>query len=108
MNDEDILSLSCAGIIVILVLVGLLWLVLGMKPFTFKKKKEGSGTCLTITAKRNLASVILYARFGSEEIRFERKRIRKGQSVDFVFPSSEKKIKLVVETDPGNERTIEV
>ncbi|MFH0737116.1 MAG: hypothetical protein V1827_00105 [Candidatus Micrarchaeota archaeon] len=108
MNDDELLSLSCAGVIVLAILILVLFFAFGMKPYSYKKKKEGQNTCLSIMAKRNLSKVTVIARFGSEEIRFERKRIRKDQSVDFVFPQSDKKIKLVVETDPGNERTIEV
>ena len=107
MNDTDIVTISCAAIVVLAVIAVAVFLF-GRKAFTYKKGKEGANTCLTIYAKRNLAKVVVVARFGGEEIKFERKRIRKDQSVDFVFPSSEKKIKLVIEAEPGNEHHFEI
>ncbi|MFH0884476.1 MAG: hypothetical protein V1861_02090 [Candidatus Micrarchaeota archaeon] len=108
MSDDDILVMGCAGILV-LVAIGLIaFVILGMKAFSYEKRKEGSNTCLTVKAKRNIAKVSVQATFGKEDILFERKRIRKGQSVDFVFPSSDKPAKLIVETDSGASQTIEV
>lgn len=105
---DDILALVCAGGLILAVLIAVLLLIFGLRPFTYSKRKEGSNTCLTITAKRDLARVTVFARFGSEAIKFERKRIRKGQSIDFVFPASKKKTKLVVETEKGKEKAFEI
>jgi hypothetical protein len=107
MND-DILAFGCAGALILLIIVVVVFLIFGRRPFSYHKRKEGSNTCLTITAKRNLAKVSVFARFGGEAIKFERKRIRKGQSVDFVFPASKKKTKLVVESEKGKERAFEI
>jgi len=107
MND-DILTIVCAGALILTVILVVLFLIFGMRPFRYNKRKEGSNTCLEITAKRDLAKVTVFARFGSEQIRFERKRIRKGQSIDFVFPESKKKTKVVVETEKGKEKAFEI
>jgi hypothetical protein len=106
--EDDFLTLGCAGALLVVALIILVLVILGLRPYTIRKKKEGSNTCLTIRAKRNLAKVTVVARLGDEEVTFERKRIRKGQSVDFVFPSSDKKAKLIVEVESGNARTAEV
>ena len=108
MSEEDILTIVCAGALIISAIAVVAFIVLNLKAFTYEKKKEGSETCLTVNAKKNLAKVTVQARFGSEEIKFERKRIRKGQSVDFVYPHSEKKAKLIVEPESGSPQTIEV
>jgi hypothetical protein len=108
MSDDDILVMGCAGILVLIAIGVIAFIILGLKAFSYEKRKEGGNTCLTIRAKRNLAKVSVQASFGNEDILFERKRIRKGQSVDFVFPSSDKPAKLVVETDSGASQTIEV
>ena len=107
MND-DIVAMGCAGGLILAVILLALFLVFGMRPFKYSKRKEGSNTCLTITAKRNLARISVFAKFDSENIRFDRQRVRKGQSIDFVFPASKEKIKVVVETDKGKENAFEV
>lgn len=108
MTDEDILALCCGGVLALTAASVIVFIILNLKAFTYQKHKEGSNTCLTITAKRNLNKVTVKARFGHEEITFERKRIRKGQSVDFVYPSSDRKAKVIVEAESGNVQTVEV
>jgi hypothetical protein len=108
MNDDDILIAGCAGILILIALGVIAFVIIGLKAFSYEKRKEGSNTCLTVRAKRNLNKVTVQASFGNDDIKFERKRIRKGQSVDFVFPSSDKPAKLVVETDSGSVQTVEV
>ena len=105
---DDVLTFGCAGALILFVIIVVVFLVFLRRPFRYSKKKEGQNTCLTITAKKNLAKVSVFARFGSEAIKFERKRVRKGQSIDFVFPASKNKSKLVVETEKGKEQTFEV
>ncbi|MEW6749240.1 MAG: hypothetical protein AB1295_06045 [Candidatus Micrarchaeota archaeon] len=106
--NEDIISLACAGGLILAVILIAAFLVFGMRPFKYAKRKEGSNTCLTITAKRNLAKITVFARFTGESVKFERQRVRKDQSIDFVFPASKEKIKVVVETEKGKENAFEV
>ncbi len=108
MNDDELLVAGCAGLLILAAIAVLAMIILNLKAFTYTKRKEGANTCLTVTAKRNLARVSVIARFGEEEITFERKRIRKGQSVDFVFPRSDRKARLVVESEVGSPHTVEV
>lgn len=108
MSEDDILVMGCAGILVLLAVGLIAFVILGLKAFSYEKRKEGGNTCLTVRAKRNLAKVTVHATFGNDDILFERKRIRKGQSVDFVYPSSEKPAKLVVEMESGSSQSVEV
>lgn len=108
MTEEDFLAIICTGTLILGIIGVIALIVLNMRAFSIQRRKEGGNTCLTIMAKRNLALVRVEAKFGNEEIRFERKRVRKGQSVDFVFPQSEKKVKLVVEDESGSVQTREV
>jgi hypothetical protein len=108
MSEDDILIAGCAGILILIAAGIIAFVVLGLKAFSYEKRKEGGNTCLTINAKRNLAKVTVVAGIGNDEIRFERKRIRKGQSVDFVYPSSDKPAKLTVETETGSPHSLEV
>jgi len=108
MSEDDILIVGCAGILILIAIGVIAFVILGLKAFSYEKRKEGANTCLTIIAKRNLAKVTVQARFGNEEIKFERKRIRKGQSVEFVYPASDKPAKLIVETETGSPQVAEV
>jgi hypothetical protein len=104
---EDLL-LPCALIFVLFIAAIGIFLLLNRRPFRYEKRKEGQNICLSVTAKKNLDRVVVTARFDGEEISFERKRIRKGQCVDFVFPASEKKIKLLVAAESGSAQEFEV
>lgn len=108
MSEDDLLIAGCAGILIIIAFGVIAFVILGLKAFSYEKRKEGSNTCLTVNAKRNLTKVTVQAKFGNEEISFERKRVRKGQSIEFVFPASEKPAKLIVETETGNPQVVEV
>jgi len=108
MNDDELLVAGCAGLLILGAIIVLAMVILNLKAFSYSKRKEGTNTCLTVMAKRNLARVSVVARFGDEEITFERKRIRKGQSVEFVFPQSDRKAKLTVESEVGSPHTLEV
>ncbi len=108
MTEEEMLAYLCIGGIAFLVIVVLSLLVLGSGPFTYRKRVEGQNTCLTVTAKRNLSRISLLAKVGDDEITFERKRIRKGQSVDFAYPVTKNPGRLTVEVEPGHSRVVEI
>lgn len=108
MSEDDLLIMGCAGILILVAVGVIAFVIIGTKAYGYEKRKEGANTCLTVFAKRNLARVTVQARFANEEIKFERKRIRKGQSVDFVFPSSDKPARLTVETETGSPHSVDV
>jgi uncharacterized protein (UPF0333 family) len=108
MTEDEILAGVCVGALALLIIIVLALMAIGSTPFTYRKKSEGGNTTLTVTANRNLSHITVVAKLGNEDIMFERKRIRKGQSVDFVYPSSKVPAKLKVEVESGNVRTAEV
>lgn len=101
------LEILAAGIMVLCILL-ILYLLFGSKPVKYQKKVYGGNTSLVITAKCNLAKVLVTAKFDQEEIAFERKRIRKGQTIEFVYPSSKNPAKLIVQTESGRTLAFEV
>ena len=108
MIEDDVLPYVCAAALALGAIAVIAFFIYNLRAFTYQKRKEGANTCLTVTAKRNLNRVVVDAKFGEEGIKFERKRVRKGQSIDFVFPASQRKAKLTVETESGNIQAAEV
>ena len=108
MSDMDLLPIVCFGGLLLLIVILVALLALGSGAFSYRKRSEGHNTCLSITARRNIARVCLIVKIGNDDITFERRRIRKGQSVDFVYPATKNPGKLTVEVEPGNVRTVEV
>lgn len=106
--EEDVLPIICAGVLVLMAVVAIVLVILNLKPFTWRKKSEGSSICLTVTAKRNLNKATVKVSVDGEDVVFERRRIRKGQSVDFVYPSTKTLAKLTVEVESGNVQVAEV
>ena len=98
----------CAGSVILLCLMAIAYILLGFRQFSYKKKNMGTQTSLVVAANRDLFRIAVVARFGREEITFERKRIRKGQSVEFVYPRSDQKASLTVEAESGHARAYEV
>ncbi len=105
---EDPLTLMCAGTIALIIAAGIVLFLLGRRSFAIQKRRQGSETIITVVAKRNLERVSVLARFDGEEVQLERRRVRKGQSVDFSFPYSEKKTRIIVVAESGNPQSVEV
>ncbi len=108
MSDDIAIAGVCVGAFILVLLVVIVIAILRNKPFSYKKKTTDKNTTLTIKANRNLHKVVVEARFGGDSIKFERKRIRKGQTVDFTFPASNKPTKLIVEIESGKPKAFEV
>jgi hypothetical protein len=108
MTDDILIAGGCAGAFILVLLLVAVFLILRRKPFTYRKKTTDKNTTLTIVANRNLHKVTVEARFGGDSIKFERKRIRKGQTVDFTYPASNKPTKITVEADAGKPKVSEV
>ena len=90
--------LICGGTLLLALIV---WLIT-LRPFIYRRKNDANSTCITIIPKRNLERVTLIVPLGKETIKFERKRIRKGVNIDFVFPLSNKPAQLTVELESGH------
>lgn len=100
-----VLSFSCVGALLLVIVIIVL---LTSKPFKYEKRQEGDNTCLTITAMRTIDRVVIVVTENKEKMTFERKRIKKGQKIDFVFPTPKKPIKVIVEMGDNNQRVFEV
>ena len=103
----------CIGfILVVLFLLILLILVrlLFSKPITYKKAVSKQGlTNLTITAKRDINKITVIAKLsGGDDIKFQRNRLHKDRVVDFSYPASGSKTKIIVEMEKGKEKIFEV
>lgn len=108
MIDGLILNVLCVGALLLILLVIVILIILTSKPFKYEKKQEGDNTCLTVTAMREIERVMVMVTNNKEKMTFERKRIKKGQRIDFVFPTSKKPIKLIVEVDGNHQRVFDV
>jgi hypothetical protein len=106
--EYNVLNVICGACLSLALILVLVLIILNLRPFNYKKKIEGQNTCLTIMAKRNIDRVAVQTWIGNDMIDFERKRIRKGQKIDFVFPTPDKKIKLIVEVEAGRQRAFEI
>lgn len=92
------------GSMVVIIFILIIYLLFFSRPFRYKKKQTKDKTCIAITAKKNLSRITLVA----EEITFERRRIRKGQNIEFVYPHSEKPVKLIVVGESGRAHHLEI
>ena len=106
---DTMFGYACAGTVVLLCLIAIVYLVVGgFRQFSYRKKAIGNQTSLSVKANRDLFRIGVVARFNNEEIAFERRRIKKNQSVEFVYPRSDQKAKLTVEAESGHARVYEV
>lgn len=108
MISNEVLNALCVGAFLLILLAIVIVIILTLKPFKYEKKDEGGNTCLTITAMRQIDKIIIVVTNNKEKMTFERKRIKKGQRIDFVFPTSKKPIKLIVEVDNNYQRVFDV
>jgi hypothetical protein len=106
--DDQTIQAVCGGSIILLLLAALAIFLMGRRHFTCRKRRAGDSAILTVTARRNLRKIVVLARFDGEDMSFERMRVRKGQSVEFSFPWSDKKTKVTVEAESGSAQAAEV
>ncbi len=102
-----VLLIGASVIIVICILVAA-YLLLNQKPYTFAKSATGAGTSLLFDAKRDVRSISVSDGPGKKALKYERKNIKGGETVEFVFPNTDNKLILIVEEGSGSERTYEV
>ncbi len=99
---------ACAGTVVLLCLVAIIYIVLGLKQFGYRKTVHGNSVSLSVSANRDIFRVAVAAPCDGGDVNFERRRIRKGQTIEFVYPRSNRKAKLTVEAESGRARVYEV
>ncbi len=95
-------------VIVFAVLVILILLFLFNRPYSCNRKVSGENTVFTLDAKKDIAKVEVTGKFGKESIKFQRKDIKKGEKIEFVYPASTEPAAVTVEIEEGNPKTFEV
>ncbi len=73
----------------------------------FSKKREGAKAAVLLKANKAVLAVRLYARLGEGDLLFERKRIDRGQTIEFSYPYSPEKVKMVVDLASGEQKVFE-
>ncbi|MBU0532355.1 hypothetical protein KKB44_02570 [Candidatus Micrarchaeota archaeon] len=94
----------CVGVGILLLLLIMFYIIFLSKSFNYSKKTKGDVSSITVVARKNLASVSVVA----GDITFERKRIIKGQFVEFDYPSTKQSVKLIVEEESGRVQTVAI
>ena len=96
-----------AGAAVAVVLLAVALILMRRRAFKVSRRIEGQNTCITLHARGNLERISLVAGVNGEDMAFERRRVRKGQSIEFIFPTSEKKARITVVLESGATQTAE-
>lgn len=94
----------CAGAGIIALLLIVIYILFLSKPYKHWKKTTKDKTTIVVEAKRNLEKVSVK----TWDFTLERKRVRKGQMVEFDFPASKRPVKLIVEVGSGRVETVEL
>jgi hypothetical protein len=94
----------CAGVGIVALLLIIIYVLFLSKPFKYWKKTSKDKTSVIVEAKTNLAKVSVK----TWDFTLERKRVRKGQIVEFDFAVSKRPVKLIVEVGSGRVETVEL
>ena len=78
------------------------------RPYSCSRKIKGKETIFTLDAKKDIASVDIVGKFGNEKIKFQRKDIKKGEQIEFVYPASTEPASVTIEMEKGKTKTFEV
>ena len=97
-----------AGAVVLLCSLVICYLFLFSKPFSFSKTIKDDSASLIFSTRRDIQRVLLSCGSGKCEIKFERRNIRNGETIEFVYPLSLEKAKLVVEMGPEGVKTFDI
>lgn len=95
-------------VVVFAVLVILILLFIFNRPYSCNRKVQGDETIFTLDAKKDIAGIEVVGKFGKESIKFQRKDIKKGEKVEFVYPASTEPASVTLEMEKGNQKKFEV
>jgi|GEM_PF-6499417 len=95
----------CASLLVILCLVVIVYLIFFSKPVKITKRVSGSVVHITVKANRDIEQIDVTA---GKDIGFIRKHVKKGQEVEFTYPTEESPAKLVIQLGKDKSKTYEL
>jgi hypothetical protein len=102
------IEVMLAFIIIFAVVFIIILLFFFNRPYNCNRKIEGDKTIFTLDAKKDIANVEVLGKFGKEKIKFQRKDIKKGEKIEFIYPASTEPASVTVEIEKGNQKTFEV
>lgn len=98
----------CSGAVVMLCIILIGYLVFFRKPYHIKKETGNGSVTVTLDTRTALSRASLICADGKDGLRFERKNIKAGETIVFVYPAGEGKPCLIVEAVSGNAQTFEI
>ncbi len=103
------LEVMLAFVIVFAAVIIVVLLFFFNRPYNCNRKIEGDNTVFTLDAKKDISSIEVLGKFGkNEKIKFQRKDIKKGEKIEFVYPASTEPASVTIEIEKGNAKTFEV
>ena len=98
----------CAAAIIIACIVAIVYLLGASAPIKCERKIQDGKALIMITANKDIPKVEILGRFGNEEIKFERKDIKKGQKLEFAYPASTEKARVTLYDKDNKTKVIEL
>ena len=95
----------CAGLIIIICIILIIYFLTRSRgAVSAEKKTESGNVLLLIKANKNIQQIEVSGTtdFG-ETIRFTRKDMKKGDTVEFVFPMTRNPLQITVTDESGNK-----
>ena len=103
-----ILEILLGFVVVLSIIVILILLFVFNRPYSCSRKVKGNETIFTLDAKKPISSIEIVGKFGDEKIKFQRKDIKKGEKIEFVYPASTEPASVTLEMEKGKPKTFEV
>lgn len=86
----------CVSLVVLACIILMAYILAkGSGPLTCEKTVDGANACLTIRASRDIESIEVRVPDDPTEQVFRRRNLKSGESVQFVFPHTEKQITII-------------
>ena len=93
------------GLVIVVAVVMMVVLLFFLKrPYRWSKEIKGDTSVFTFDARKDIKKIELSGKYGKEQIRLERKNIKKGEKIEFDYPASAEKFTLIVETESGRKK----
>lgn len=108
MTEDELFINVCGGLLLVILIIVIGLIAFGSRPFAYKKRVEGANTTLTVTARKNITRISLAVKVGTEDVTFERRRVRPEQTVEFVYPTSPDPAGLTIELESGHVTVFQV